>query len=581
MNAKTSASFLWPLLALPLCLSNCVSADVEDTEGVVDDGGLRDIPVIVNDCVDHDGDGFSGVGDICDSERPEFDCDEGDPRISPAGIEVCDGVDQDCDGLVDERVSNLCGGCTVLDEEPGQICGECGQVACDGLDSVRCEAGRGSACGGCEPLEAVPGEACAECGTYVCLDENTVGCDDPGRNGCGGCSAMPSDVGASCGECGETICAGPELMICDDSAANACGGCEELDSELGFACGECGIVGCDGTNGTGCDDPGINACGGCTVLDDVVGGPCGSCGVVACDGTDDTRCDESTMNACGGCDTLDGVIGDDCGDCGALACDGTEALSCQRDLGLNACGTCGELDGVPGESCGECAVWTCFWGIAVCPEDGPTSWYRDGDGDGWGVGSPQTACGPEGLFRATASGDCDDGDFSRNPGAAEVCNGVNDNCAAGIDEGTDTQLCGVGFYCESASCYPWPTLSVQDSSGGSCPDFSGADGPPDFRIHKVITGRPRAVARQTNRRVSCPGAPATPGAEFTLDGVGRFEETRPNEGITECSAVSPFLGRWESWIEIDGRESEHIFLNHRCSADPALARCADVADYCD
>ncbi|MCB9761452.1 MAG: FG-GAP repeat protein [Alphaproteobacteria bacterium] len=43
---------------------------------------------------DLDGDGFS----------TPVDCDDGDPAVNPLAVEVCDGVDQDCDSSVDEGV---------------------------------------------------------------------------------------------------------------------------------------------------------------------------------------------------------------------------------------------------------------------------------------------------------------------------------------------------------------------------------------------------------------------------------------------------------------------------------------------
>ena len=67
-----------------------------------------------------------------------------------------------------------------------------------------------------------------------------------------------------------------------------------------------------------------------------------------------------------------------------------------------------------------------------------TTYYRDVDGDMFGDASDtMSACRPPSGYVSTST-DCDDMDDAVYPGATEVCNGVDDNCAAGIDEGVGT-----------------------------------------------------------------------------------------------------------------------------------------------
>ena len=62
-------------------------------------------------------------------------------------------------------------------------------------------------------------------------------------------------------------------------------------------------------------------------------------------------------------------------------------------------------------------------------------YYFDGDGDGFGnINSANTFCSPPTGF-VTISGDCNDNSASVNSNAAEICNGLDDNCSGQIDEG--------------------------------------------------------------------------------------------------------------------------------------------------
>jgi beta-lactamase superfamily II metal-dependent hydrolase len=64
--------------------------------------------------------------------------------------------------------------------------------------------------------------------------------------------------------------------------------------------------------------------------------------------------------------------------------------------------------------------------------------WPDADGDGWGDdGGPTAGCpAPEGY--AVRAGDCDDGDAQVHPGIAERCNGLDDDCDEGVDEGLES-----------------------------------------------------------------------------------------------------------------------------------------------
>lgn len=180
-----------------------------------------------------DGDGFA-FGLAC-----RADCDDNDPRRHPGAPEMCNGRDDDCDGLVDEP------------NEPGGP-SPCACIpACDNRRQCG-DDGCGGSCGTCPP-------------NHLCLAD-------------GRCKCVADCTGRQCGDDG----CGGSCGTCDGGVCNAFGRCNCVGSCVGKTCGDdgcggsCGVCltgACQGGRCTGC----ASDCVGRTCGDDGCGGSCGSC----------------------------------------------------------------------------------------------------------------------------------------------------------------------------------------------------------------------------------------------------------------------------------------------------------------
>ena len=416
-----------------------------------------------------------GVAGVC-AGLPIARCSDGDwvcdtQGLPDFGSELCDGLDNDCDGDTDEGfgahgdlVGAACGpsDCPngVVICMPDKLSAECSSdidphyEVCDGIDND-CAAGTDEGIVYDDPLfgERELGEGCSgrgECGAGV------VECGGDGRATC-------SSLGGSTSEVAPEVCNGLD----DDCDGHVDEGHRWNGIALGAACtapGECGagVVQCAGDgsraicstlNGAsaetcnGKDDD----CDG-AVDDNVVPGPddCpheGVCRPEMLDAictTNGWRCEYDTNpyyqggNELGRCDRLDndcdGATDEDFPDLGA-ACDGPDLDLCARGTTVcdptDATRTTCVGDHAAAEVCNgeddDCDGQTDEIGAAGC-----TVFYEDRDDDQYGTVT-RCACAPAGDFTATAGGDCNDAAAAINPGAPELCNGQDDDCDGKTD----------------------------------------------------------------------------------------------------------------------------------------------------
>ncbi len=513
-----------------VCTQPC--ATVEDCDDASDcvlvtNSGVDAVRVCVprDYCLDRDEDGY-GLGPGCIGP----DCDDTEAASNPGADEVCDGIDNDCDDNVDDNPVDEGGEC---DTGALGVCAE-GTFSCIG-GLLECTANTSAGDEICNNLDDnCDGEvdnnpttatlwyrdadgdrfgddnntirACARPEGYVdaggdCNDAranaNPVGtevcdgidndCDDTVDEGfesssltsCdgnpdNGCETDLSTSDAHCGACGNACDAG---VACVDGACgcpagtvdcggtcetpNACGGCGTLTGAAGDACGACGVLACNGSGGLSCVDPGRNGCGGCGELAGEPNAPCGSCGVYVCNGVAAVTCSDPGTNACGGCSTLPATPGESCSACGSFSCNGTDALSCTGP-GANACGGCDPLPDPTSGSCGYCSTgaWQCTTAeSSSCV--GATNALTDNNNCG--------ACGVVcDSGRVCTGGSCacpaDQIGFNSQPTGRTLCAGASASLAAGVS-GT-----GLSYQWESFQGGGW--VAVENNA-----TFSGATTP--------------------------------------------------------------------------------------------------------
>ncbi len=373
------------------------------------DLNVRDVPVTV------DVNDVAPEVDVVD-DTPRLDLEPLDPGVDPGTDPASEpGCEDDCDVAPDNPAPTCPGGafcdCTKNDDclsglcvqtVEGQVCSricasedscpanwKCSQMAGTGGDTVFvCVNPFSTQCRPCKTdRECVPAVG-AGADRYACLPAGDKG-SFCGR-GCALATDCPSDS-----TCADVTTAGGTAKYCVPSGGAACP-CPAYYVAQGF------VTTCSVTNEFGtctadrtCDQ----ACGAATPAAEVCNNKDDNCNGQTDEGTNGVACE--TTNEFGTC------TGTQTCAAGVATCSG----------GTPKAETCNGADD-------NCNGQTDEEGAANC-----TVYYRDDDGDRYGRDDDfKCLCAPKGVYTATVGHDCDDTKASVNPGATEVCNGIDDNC---------------------------------------------------------------------------------------------------------------------------------------------------------
>jgi hypothetical protein len=291
---------------------------------------------------------------------------------SPAGIEICNNLDDDCDGSTDDGLGAIFYYADVDGDNYGDVnssVSSCAPVSGYVTDSTDCN-----------DNNAAINPAATEICNYI--DDNCNGSIDDGLNFTTYYSDGDGDTYGDALDAGTALCSNPGTGYttnnsdCDDNNASVNPSAIEICNNLDDNC-------------NGSIDDGVVFT---TYYLDADGDSYGDAG-----------------NSLSSCTPVSGYVTNST-DCD----DGNAAIN------PSAAEICNYVD----DNCNGTI------------DDGlQTVYYADADGDNYGdAGNSVSSCTPVSGY-VTNSADCDDSNPDVNPAATEICNGLDDNCINGIDDG--------------------------------------------------------------------------------------------------------------------------------------------------
>ena len=113
----------------------------------------------------------------------------------------------------------------------------------------------------------------------------------------------------------------------------------------------------------------------------------------------------------------------------------------------------------------------CWWTEEPGNTNPKQTYYLDADRDNYNAGSSFSCGRPSYDYVTSTSGgnDCNDGNAAINPAATEICDGIDNNCVSGVDEGMNNYCSsGTGYSCGGASGWISTTCSPYTCGSSAC-----------------------------------------------------------------------------------------------------------------